>query len=83
MGAVTLGIQLYSLLLIITLTVIRKREIKALYKKHLRTTDEDKQNSKGAVKNGFIKRFQHLSDSEIESKLNQGLVPEAVEVLNE
>ena len=83
MGAVTPGIQLYSLLLIITLIVIRKREIKAVYRKYLGTTEEDKESSKRAQVDAFKRRFQQLSDSEIESKLNQGLVPEAVEALTE
>jgi len=82
-GIVTPGIQLFSLILLCVLVFRERDKSKAIYKKLFRQTNEDKLQSKIISQNHFKLKFEKLSDKEIENKLKQDLVPEAIFALKQ
>lgn len=80
---VTPGIQLISLVFLSILVVKKRDEIEKFYQEVFRQTKEEKDYSRQSSQNQFKRKFEQLSDREIESKLQQDLVPEAISALNE
>ena len=80
---ITPGIQFLSLVLFAVLFFKRKKEIRKLYKGTPEDIIRDQELAKLAVKNQYKKRFERLTDKEIESKLQLDLVPEAKQALKE
>ena len=80
---VTPGIQLISLILLGLLTINRRNELASIYQKVFGQTEEEIRQSNIDSKNRFKVNFTSLSDHEIESKLQEDLVPEAIVALNE
>ena len=79
--SVNLGIQIISFVLL-TVLLIRKREkVRKFYKEVFTQTEEEKEQSKNNFQNQFTAKFERLSDREIEIKLQQDLVPEAIKAL--
>ena len=85
MGVYFLGIPIQILLLplILLFTWINKDSIKPMIQQLLGNSTEQKQSRRHAKVNGFKRRFEKLTDQEIESKLKEQLVPEALEALNQ
>jgi predicted membrane channel-forming protein YqfA (hemolysin III family) len=80
---VTPGIQLISLVLLIVLSIKEKEKVRELYQQTLGETEDEKENAKLNAKNRFKLNFEKLTDKEIDYRLEQGLVPEAIEALKE
>ena len=80
---VTPGIQLISFLLLTVLLVKRRREVGQFYRETFGQTEEEKDNARQSAQNRFKMKFEKLSDKEIETKLQQDLVQEAIFALNE
>lgn len=81
--SVTPEIQLISLVLLTFLVVKKRKEVSRLYRDTFLQTEEDKEKAKQRAQNRFKTKFEQLSDREIETKLKQDLVPEAISALNE
>ncbi len=80
---VTPGIQLISLVLLTVLVIKKREKVGELYRLTFGQTQEEKEQAKLSTINSFKIRFEKLTDKEIASKLDQGLVPEANEALKE
>ena len=61
---------------------IFKKEIRSIIKKSKHAEKESNKNSEN-MKNHFKHKFEKLSDKEIENRLSQNLVPEAIQALTE
>lgn len=79
----TPGIQLISLVLLTVLVIKKRNEVGQIYREIFRQTEEEKDKSKQSTQNRFKMKFEKLSDREIETKLQQDLVPEAIYALKE
>ncbi len=75
--AETPGIQIVSLLLISVLIIRKPNELALLFQDIFGQTEVEKEQSRSRSIKHFKERFKHLSDSEIEKKLQQDLVSEA------
>ncbi|MEO9476495.1 MAG: hypothetical protein ABJG41_13215 [Cyclobacteriaceae bacterium] len=80
---VTPGIQLISLVLISILVIIKRDKTVEFYREVFGQTEEEKEQLERNTQDRFKRKFEQLSDKEIESKLQQDLVPEAIAALNE
>jgi hypothetical protein len=80
---VTPGIQLISLALLSALVIIKREKVSEIYRTTFGQTEEEKEQAKRGAQNRFKMKFDKLTDKEIDSKLEQGLVPEAMEALKE
>ena len=78
-GISIIEVQLIPLIVLVIFIYIFKGEIRKLIQK----TESEKQNNTENLKNHFKHKFEKLSDKEIESKLTQNLVPEAIQALAE
>ncbi|MGQ1786775.1 hypothetical protein [Saccharicrinis sp. GN24d3] len=80
---VTPGIQLISLVFLIVLVAKRRNKTRLFYLKIFGLTEEDKEQSRKSSQNFFKRKFENLTDIEIENRLQEDLVPEAIEALVE
>jgi hypothetical protein len=80
---VTPGIQLISLVLLIVLIINKKNEAGKFYRETFGLTEDKRENERKNAQNSFKTKFEQLSDIEIDIKLQQDLVPEAIAALNE
>ena len=80
---VTPGIQLISITLLTVLTIKKRDKVSELYRSTFGLTKEEIDQTKLSAKNKFKGRFEKLTDKEIDLKLEQDLVPEAIEALAE
>ncbi|MDR6300934.1 hypothetical protein [Mesonia maritima] len=80
---ITPGIQFNSLILLTILVIKKRNKLEQLYQDTFRETMEEKEETKLKTKNKFKMKFNELNDKEIENKLQQDLVPEAISALNE
>ena len=80
---VTPGIQLISLIMLSILVIKKRQKVIDFYLEIFGETEEEKQQSRLRFQKQFKIKFEQLSDKEIENKLQQGLVPEAIAALNE
>ncbi|MCB0541220.1 MAG: hypothetical protein H6571_16585 [Lewinellaceae bacterium] len=78
-----LPIQILMIPLIAVYTWVNKEEIKPKIQNLLGNSNEQIKLESNSKINGFKRRFEKLSDNEIESKLNQNLVSEAIEALKQ
>lgn len=78
-GISIVQVQLIPFIVLLIYISIFKQEIKDLIKK----TDADKEINFNIIKDRFKQKFKKLSDKEIETKLSQNLVPEAMLALEE
>ncbi len=62
---------------------INKEKIKPIIRSLAGTNEEQIINSEQTKINGFKRRFKNLSDNEINSKLQENLIPEAIEALKQ
>ncbi len=72
-------IQLIPFIVLLIYMYIFRFEIRQLFKK----TEAEKQNNGENLKNKFRHNFKKLSDAEIDRKLSENLVPEAIQALEE
>ncbi len=79
----TPGIQLISLALLTVLVIKKRNEVGQFYRETFGQTEEEKEKARQSAQNRFKMKFEQLSDREIEIKLQQDLVPEAISALNE
>ena len=80
---VTPGIQLISFGLICVLIFTKREKVIDFYRETFGQTKEQKELSRKNAQSQFKRKFEQLSDREIESKYQQDLVPEAISALNE
>lgn len=80
-GFVTPGIQLISLVLLVVLLITKKVEVFGFFQNIFEQTEEERKQTERNIQNSFIEKFEKLSDNEIDYKLGEGLVPEAIEAL--
>ncbi len=80
---VTPGLQLISLSLFLILIIRKNDKFKAVMQNLFSQTEQDKMNNQNQLKIRFKNKFTHLTDQEIETKLQQKIVPEAKEALLE
>ena len=80
---VTPGIQLISFVFLSILIVRKRDEVGELYRATFGQTEEEKEQTTQNSQNRFKRKFEQLSDKDIENKLQQDLVPEAISALNE
>lgn len=78
-GVVSPGIQLVSLAFLFVLILKRSDIVKERYAQILGVNGEKKVNVN--TQNRFIQKFEKLSDDEIDRKLQEKLVPEAIHAL--
>ena len=78
-GISIIQVQLIPLIVLLIYIYIFRTEIKKL----LETTENEKQNNTEKLKERFKQKFEKLTDKEIESRLNQNLVPKAIKALEE
>lgn len=79
----TPGIQLISLVLLIVLIIKKRNKAGKFYRETFGLTEDKRENERKNAQNSFKIKFEQLSDMEIEIKLQQDLVPEAIAALNE
>ena len=80
---VTPGIQLISLIMLSVLVIKKREKVGEFYRETFGKTEEEKEQSRLNAYNRFKMKFNGLTDREIENKLQQDLVPEAISALNE
>ena len=80
---VTPEIQLISFVFLIILIVRKRDEIGQLYRSTFVPSEEEKEKIRQSSQNQFKRKFEQLSDKDIENKLQQDLVPEAISALNQ
>ncbi len=83
MSFLGLPIQLLVLPIIAIFTWIYKEDIKPKIRGLVGKSDEQIASNSNAKVNGFKRRFEKLSDKEIEMKLGENIVPEAIEALKQ
>jgi|LakMenE01Jun11ns_1017448.scaffolds.fasta_scaffold9609468_1 hypothetical protein len=76
-------LQLFSLVLLLVLVLLRKKNISSFLKTLRKSNDIKLEENSKQLFNQYIKKFENLSDSEIVKRLNNKLVPEAREALLE
>lgn len=76
-------IQILVVPILITFVWINEKQIGPKLNSLFRTTEEQAQSESNSKVEGFKRRFENLSDEEIRSKLNEKLVPEALEALKQ
>lgn len=74
-----LEFQLQPFLVFMIYLYVYKNDLKRIFEK----TDNESIQNENALKERFKNKFEKLSDKEIENKLSQKLVPEAIQALNE
>lgn len=79
----TPGLQLISLIALVVLFVSKRSEVAQLYRETIGQTKEEKERVVQYSQNRFKAKFERLNDQEIDLKLQQRLVPEAMAALNE
>lgn len=79
----TPGIQLISLVLLSILILSKRKIIWDLYQNYFQQTEAERQQSRLNAHKRFRMKFENLSDKEIELKLQEDLVPEAISALKE
>lgn len=79
-GISIIQVQLIPLIVLFIYVYIFQTEIKKLIEK---PESEQSNNINDKLKERFKQKFEKLSDKEIESRLNQNLVPEAISALEE
>ncbi len=79
----TPGIQLISLILICILVTVKSENVGEFYQATFGKSESEKEQSSKIAQVRFKKKFMGLTDSEIENKLKQDLVPEAISALEE
>ena len=72
-------VQIIPFIILLIFFYILREDLIAYY----RTPENEKQRNFENLKNRFKNNFENLSDKEINSKLNENLVPEAIEALKE
>ncbi len=83
LSIVSPGIQGYSLILLIILLYNKREKLSNIYDKKFGQTSEEIDKEKLNSKNNFKQKFSQLTNEEIEKKLQQDLLPEAILALNE
>ncbi|WP_339755764.1 hypothetical protein [Algoriphagus aquimarinus] len=81
--SINLGIQIISFVLLTALLVRKREKLHRFYNEVFMQTEEEKELSRKNFQNQFTAKFERLSDKEIEAKLQQDLVPEAIKALVE
>ncbi len=77
------GIQLYSLILLTILIIIKRERVYKIYQIFFGQTEKEMEQISQLQKESFMKSFKELTDKEINSRLQEKLVPEAREALTE
>ena len=80
---VTPGIQLISLIMLSVLVIKKREKVGELYRETFGQTEDEKEQSRLNAHNRFKMKFKEVSAREIEIKLQQDLVPEAISALKE
>ncbi len=75
-------IQLFSLVALILLSVRKKVRIVALFHNTFSQSSTEKEEQIANAENHFKKKFENLSNEEIDLQLQKDLVPEAISALN-
>lgn len=83
MNFIGLPIQILMIPFIILYTWINKEELKPKIHYFLGNSHEQMSDKSSSKTNVFRKKFEKLTDKEIKSKLNEGLVPEAIAALKD
>lgn len=83
MNFLFIPIQLIVIPILLIFTWINQEQIKPKVQSILGTTEEQILAESNSKISSFKKRFEKLSNEEIESRLNQKLIPEALEALKQ
>ena len=76
-------LQLFSLVLLIILVLLKKKSISSFLKSFSASSENKNEEDSKHLRNQYIKKFENLSDLEIEKRLSKKLIPEAREALVE
>lgn len=79
----SIPIQILIVPILLIFTWINKEKIESKLKSLFGATEEDLKSEANSKVERFKKKFENLSDEEIERRLNQKLVPEATEALKQ
>ncbi|MBI1184984.1 hypothetical protein GC194_11975 [bacterium] len=82
-GWFTPGIQLISLVMLSILAIRKRNDVIQFYRETFGRTEKEEEDARKSTQIGFKTKFNNLTDNEIDLKLQQNLVPEAIEALKE